>query len=106
MAEAIQRHFSTRRLASVQLGRPTNISVYTIEYKALNLLESASTLGYVATLDKLLDLGFAVNHQNFLGETALLCACRSARCAAAELLLMCQRTTHTTHTTHTTETMA
>jgi Ankyrin repeat len=87
MAEAIQRHFNTRRLVSAQLGQPTNISVDTIEYKGWNLLQFASTLGYVVMLDKLLSLGFTVNHQNFLGETALLCACRSARCAAAELLL-------------------
>jgi hypothetical protein len=101
MAEAIQRHFSTERLASAQLEQPTNISVYTIEYKAWNLFQFASTLGYVAMLDKLLDLGFAVNHQTFLGEPALLCACRSVRCAAAELLPVCQRNTHTTHTTET-----
>lgn len=62
-------------------------SIEDIEYRAWPMLHFAATFGHASMLRKLLELGARVNYQNFLGETALLCACRSGRLACAEILL-------------------
>ena len=64
-----------------------NESIDDVNYKGWNFLHYASKFGHLAMLEHLLALGCNVDHQNFIGETALLCACRSGRSRAASILL-------------------
>ena len=80
LAETIQHLLSLSQDRGAQ-------SIEDIECRGWNMLHFAATFGYVSMLQKLLELGARVNHQNSFGATALLCACRSNRLLCVEILL-------------------
>jgi hypothetical protein len=80
LAETIQRLLSLSQNQGAQ-------SIEDIECRGWNMLHFAATFGYDSMLQKLLELGARVNHQNSYGATALLCACRSNRLLCVEILL-------------------